>query len=107
MSITNTRLTDTLPTRVFQATGQEVVSAVYICNTSAVSNVSVNVYCVNNDDSTSGSLDNIIYSQLEITANDTYVMSTERLILDANDEIEVESNVGNVVTVTVSSFAMG
>jgi len=107
MAITNTRLTDTLPTRVFQATGQEVVSVIYICNTSAVSNVAVNVYCVNSDDSSAGSLDNIIYSQLEITANDTYVMSTERLILDANDEIEVESNVGDVVTVTVSSFAMG
>lgn len=105
MAITNTRLTDTLLTRVFQASGQEVVSAIYICNTSA-SNVSVNVYCVDSDDSTAGSLDNIIYSQLEITANDTYVMSTERLILDNNDEIEIESNIGNVITVTVSSFAM-
>lgn len=107
MAITNTRLTDTLPTRVFQASGQQVVSVIYICNTSAsAGNVSVNVYCINSDDSSAGSLDNMIYNQLEITQSDTYVISTEKLILDNNDEIEIEANVANIVTVTVSSFAL-
>ena len=108
MAITNTRLTDTLPTRVFQSTGQQVVSVMYICNTSdTIGNVSVNVYCINSDDSSSGSVDNTIYSKLEITQNDTYVISTEKLVLDNGDEVEVEANVANVITVTVSSFAIG
>lgn len=108
MAITNTRLNDVLPTRVFQASGQQAITVMYICNTSdTVGNVSVNVYCVDSDDSTSGSLDNMIYSKLEITQNDTYVISTEKLVLDNNDEIEVEANVAGVITVTVSSFAIG
>jgi len=108
MAIKNTRLTDTLPTRVFQAVGQEVVSVIYLCNTSdVVGNVAVNVYCIDSDDSSAGSVDNMIYSKLEITQNDTYVVSTEKLILDNGDEIEVEANVGNVITVTVSSFPIG
>lgn len=108
MAIINTRLTDTLPIRVFQSSGQEVVSVIYICNTgTSAGNVGVNVYCVNSDDSTAGSLDNIIYSQLQIPENDTYVISTEKLILDNGDEIEVEANVANVITVTVSSFVIG
>jgi hypothetical protein len=108
MAITNTRLTDTLPTRVFQSTGQQVVSVMYICNTSdTIGNVSVNVYCINSNDSSAGSIDNTIYSKLEITQNDTYVISTEKLVLDNGDEVEVEANVADVITVTVSSFAIG
>ena len=106
MAITNTRITTTDPTRVYQAAGQEVVTVVYICNTDPTANVSVNVYAVNSDDSSAGSIDNMIYSNLLITSNDTYVMSTERLIFDASDEIEVEANVANALTVTVSSYAM-
>jgi hypothetical protein len=105
MAITNTRLTTTDPTRVFQAAGQEVVTAIYICNNTG-NTVYVDVYLINSDDSTAGSEDNIIYSQLELTANETYVISTERLILDASDEIECEASVANQITVTVSSYAM-
>jgi hypothetical protein len=104
MAITNTRLTDTNLTRVFQAVGQQIVSVVYLCNTS-VGNVSVDVHCINSDDSTAGSVDNIIYSDLQIQANDTYVMSTEKLILDNGDELEVAASVAEAITVTVSSFA--
>lgn len=105
MAITNTRIIDTTLTRVFQASGQQIVSVVYLCNTSG-GTVSVNVYCINTDDSTAGSTDNIIYSNLEIEANDTYVMSTEKLILDSGDELEVEANVANALTVTVSSYSI-
>lgn len=103
MAITSTSLTDTELTRVFQADGQQIVSVMYLCNHSN-SAVTVNVFCISSDDSTAGGEDNIIYSQLEIEAHDTYVMSTEKLILDDSDELEVEANVGGSVTVTVSSF---
>lgn len=101
MAISNTRLTDTNLTSIFQASGQQVISVMYFCNTSN-STVALDVYAVNNDDSTSGSEDNIIYKQLELAGYDTYVISTEKLILDNLDEIEVQANVGNVVTATVS-----
>jgi hypothetical protein len=105
MAITNTRLFTSSPTTVFQAAGQQAITVVYICNTSA-SPVLVNVYVVNNDDSTASGDDNMILSALEITANDTYIMSAEKLILDDLDKIVMEATVPDLVTVTVSSIAV-
>jgi hypothetical protein len=105
MAITNTRLFTSSPTTVFQAVGQQAITVVYICNTSALP-VSVNVYVVNNDDSTSSGDDNMILSELEVTANDTYIMSAEKLILDDLDKIVMEATVPDLVTVTVSSIAV-
>ena len=105
MAITNTRLFTSSPTTVFQAVGQQAITVVYICNTSS-SSVSVNVYVVNNDDSTSSGDDNMILSALEVTANDTYIMSAEKLILDNLDKIVMEANIPDLVTTTVSSIAV-
>jgi len=105
MAITNTRLTTTDSTRVFQASSVEAITVMYLCNTSA-STVTVDVYCIDSDDSTAGSVDNTIYSQLQLTANDTYVIDTEKLILDVSDEIEVEADTADAITVTVSSIAV-
>lgn len=105
MAITNTRLFSSSPTTVFQAVGQQAITVIYICNTSATP-VSVNVYVVNNDDSTASGDDNMILSELEITANDTYIMSAEKLILDNLDKIIMEANIPDLVTTTVSSIAV-
>jgi hypothetical protein len=105
MAIRSTRLFDTNPTNVFTAIGQQAITVMYICNTT-VGNISVNVNCVSSDDSSSSSVDNRIYSELVITANDTYVIDSEKLILDNNDIIEVEANVSDAITVTVSSIGV-
>lgn len=105
MAITNTRLFTSSPTTVFQAVGQQAITVIYICNTSA-SPVSVNVYVVNNDDSTASGDDNMILSALEVTANDTYIMSAEKLILDDLDKIVMEANIPDLITTTVSSIAV-
>jgi len=105
MAITNTRLFTSGPITVFQAIGQQAITVIYICNTSA-SPVTVNVYVVNNDDSTSSGDDNMILSALEVTANDTYIMSAEKLILDDLDKIVMEANIPDLVTTTVSSIAV-
>ena len=44
--------------------------------------------------------------QIELTANDTYVISTEKLILDNSDLVEVEANIADCITVTVSSISV-
>lgn len=105
MAIINTRLNDTNPTQVFRSAGSEVVTTIYICNNTA-SDVQVNVYCVSDDGSTGGSSDNIIYSELQVTSHDTYVISTEKLVLDDQDYIQVQANVSNAITVTVSSISV-
>lgn len=107
MAITNTRITDAItPTTVFTAVGQQAITVMYICNTDSSQAANVSVYCVDNSTSSGAAEDNCIYSDLGILAGDTYVMDLEKLILDNNDEIEVESSVGNVITVTVSSIAV-
>jgi hypothetical protein len=105
MAILNTRLFTSSPTTVFQADGQQAITVVYICNTSA-NDATVNVYAVNNDDSTASGDDNMILSELTVTGNDTYIMSLEKLILDDLDKIEMEANIPDVITVTVSSIAV-
>lgn len=105
MALSNTRLTDTEPTTVFTAVGQQAITTIHICNTTG-SNALVNVFAINSDDSTGAGEDNQIYSELEINMHDTYVISTEKMILDDGDLIEVEANVANAVTVTVSSIAV-
>lgn len=105
MAITNTRLLTSSPTTVFQAVGQQAITVMYICNTTSTT-VAVNVYVVNNDDSTASGDDNMILSALEITANDTYIMSAEKLILDDLDKIIMEANIPDLITATVSSIAV-
>jgi len=105
MALTNTRLTDTEPTTVFTAVGQQAITTIHICNTTGT-NAAVNVFAINSDDSTGAGEDNQIYSALEISSNDTYVISTEKMILDDSDLIEVEANISNAITVTVSSIAV-
>lgn len=107
MAITNTRITSaTTPTTVFTASGQQAITVLYLCNTNASINANVSVFCIDNSTSSGAGEDNCIYSQLAINAGDTYVMDLEKLILDNLDEIEVESSVANVITVTVSSIAV-
>jgi predicted component of type VI protein secretion system len=105
MAITNTRLTTTDSTEVFRAAEDTAITTVYICNTTA-NPVTVQVYLIADDGSSGGSDLNTIYSDLEVTAHDTYVMNTEKLVLGSDDYMEVEANVSNSITVTVSSIAI-
>lgn len=105
MAIRSTRLLDTNPTQVFLAAGQQAITVMYICNTTG-GTISVNVNVINDDDSTGSGIDNRIYSDLQINGNDTYVLSTEKLILDDGNEIEVTADTADAITVTVSSIAV-
>ncbi len=105
MAITNTRLDSTNPTTVFDAVGQQAITVLYLCNTTATT-CTANVFVINSSDSTSSADTNMVYSQLELTANETYVISTEKLILNDNDLVEVEANIADCITVTVSSISV-
>ena len=105
MAIRNVRLSTTGPTVAFQAVGQQAITVMYICNTSGT-DATVNVYCIDSGDSTGSGDDNMIYSELSVTAHDTYVIDMEKIILNSGDSIEVEANIADVITVTTSSIAI-
>ena len=105
MAITNTRIDSTNPTTVFGAVGQQAITVMYICNTTATT-CSVNVFVINSSDSVGAAFNNMVYSSLELTGHETYVISLEKLILDNLDLIDVEANIADCITVTVSSIAV-
>jgi hypothetical protein len=109
MSILNTPITNSSPTRVFPPSGysaQTAITAIYICNT-GVGNLNFNVHVIpaipGPGVSSSADSSNILYWNISLTAGDTYVIDSERLVLSPNDAIYVSSTSSSgTLTVTVS-----
>ena len=125
--ITNTRLTTIANTTVFTATqdgisapnastnpGQtRAVTTMILCNTGtpiltdeSADTAAVTIYM--KDEGVAASASNMIVSSLTIPAGETVFFSDEKLILEGSgntcDEITVQSDAANLITVTVSSL---
>lgn len=103
MAIKNTQLTNTSVLQVFSATSQMALTTVVFCNISASTNTTVNVFAVPYGSPINGSTQ--IMNALPLAAGDTFVLDTERFILEQNDSIWAQSTASNCVTITVSSLA--
>lgn len=82
--ITNFSVGTSTTTAAFTATGDVAVTVIYICNTSATDG-DVDVYLVPNG-ATVGA-QHLIYKNLIIRSNDTYIIDSEKLILGNGDRI--------------------
>lgn len=100
MAIVNAQLGVT-ETDIFTASGTQAITVIYLCNTTN-SDVTVSLWAVDNDDSTGAYDGNQIYNNLLLTGQETYVIDTEKMILDTSDKIVAAANVAGVVTATVS-----
>jgi len=87
------------PTTIFSSTGTTTTTAVYFMNDSA-GTVNIQVYLVISG--ASAGTTNKIMKDLPISAGDTYVLDTERLVLSDGDTIQAQSDVDAVVQCTVS-----
>jgi hypothetical protein len=87
------------PVVIYTSVNVTCNTVVYFCNTSTAT-VVVDVY-VGPGASTPPSA-GIIYKALSINATDTYMMSTERLMMNNNDKLWVSASIANVLAVTVS-----
>ena len=99
MGIRNTSLTGTISS-ILTSTGETAVVSAYFCNPTTA-NVEITVYAVGSGD-TAG-VTNKIYSNLTVTANDTYVLDTEKLILSDADSIQASGD-GIVATVIFANL---
>lgn len=99
MSITNSILTDSVATAIYTSTGNSAVTTAYFCNKSA-SSVLVNVFIAPAGFEANGN--NIIYSNLNIASNDTYIMEAERLLFNSGDYIYANASVADAVIATTS-----
>jgi len=101
MSISSSLITvNGTPVAVYTSVNSTCNTVVYFCNTSNAA-VVVDVY-VGPDVAGAPPPAGIIYKSLSINAKDTYMMSTERLMLDNDDILWVSASVANVLAVTVS-----
>jgi hypothetical protein len=104
MAIQSTVITSGAPQSMLTAAGNIAVTTVYLCNRSSTT-VTTNVYIVANGVT---NFDNLIYSNLAIASNDTYIMEQERLILSVGDSIRANTDSLSfdslVATVTFTSI---
>lgn len=104
MSIQNTVLSTTV-TNILVGSGSlgTATTTVYLCNRSA-SNVLVNLYAVSSGSIASGN--NIIYSNVILTTNETYIMDVEKIFLGNGDMLQANAGTNNAVVATVSSIGI-
>lgn len=105
MTLKSTVVSDT-PTLIYRSTGCSAVTTIYICNASSAT-VHFNIYAVPTPDSPGTT--NLIYHQIPLHCNDTYVMDTEKLVLENLDALyavvlvppgEIIANLSVIATVS-------
>jgi len=103
MALSSIGLQSGLPLPIVTASGNIAVTTVYLCNKSTTP-VTANIFLVPAAGFVYGQ--NIIYSNLTIAPNDTYIMEQERLLLGTGDSLS--GNVGpdagssNLIVATAS-----
>jgi hypothetical protein len=102
MAITNTSL-DTYTQEIYHSYGENAVTTIYLCNTSG-NTVMVDLHACKAN--TTPSTSNLIYYQLPIAAGDTYVIDTEKLILETDDTLQAFADTGNAVVATTISIGI-
>ena len=92
---------------LFKADADTAVTSIHLCNITST-DATVNIYLLPDDGSTAGpSESNKIYNTLTIQATDTYIIDTEKMILDTGDKIYIETpdSSGQVVC-TISTIGL-
>jgi hypothetical protein len=92
---------------LFKASADTAVTSIHLCNITATA-ATVNIYLLPDDGSTAGPTENNkIYNTLSISATDSYIIDTEKLILSAGDKIFVETpdSSGSIVA-TISTIGL-
>lgn len=86
MALTSTILTTT-PTNAFLSNGNNAVTTMYLCNTGNIT-AYFNIYAV--PAGTQADAGKLIYYRVPLTSYDTYIIESEKLILQDGDSIKAE-----------------
>jgi hypothetical protein len=91
----------TTPSSIITAAGNIAVTTMYLCNRGATT-VTANVFLVASGTTAIG--DTMIYSNLAIAGNDTYILEQERLLLSNGDSIRanVDTLSSGIIVASVS-----
>jgi len=102
MAIQSTLLTST-PTAIYTSVGTNDVVVAYFCNTGTAP-AQFHLHAVPSGES--AGLTNVIYYNVNLTAGDTYVIDTEKIILDDGDSLYAWSPVDSVIVATVNNIGV-
>lgn len=105
MTILNTRLTSGTASNIYASSGTSAITTIHLCNNTG-SAVTCNVYIVTGASGGVASGDNAIYTNLSITAQNTYIVYAEKFILSNGDSIRANCSAADSVTATVSSIGI-
>jgi len=104
MAITNFQVGTSTSVAAFTASGDVAVTVIYICNISG-SDGDVDVYVVPSAESVGSQ--HLIYKNLVIRSNDTYIIDTEKLILANGDKIYIAApDSAGEFTATISTIGL-
>ena len=108
MAIVNATIDDTTPgtteTTIITASAVTAVTVIYLCNNDTITRT-VDIHIKPGAEALAA--ENRVYNGLSIPAGDTFIIETERLILDNTDVITVvpgEADTTAAITATVSSM---
>ncbi len=98
MSITTANITTAVGS-VYTSSGNTVMSVAYFCNYSS-SPAQITVHLVPSGGS--ANVLNRIYSNVSITAGDTLVVETEKIIFSSGDTLQANSSANSAINAIVS-----
>ena len=92
---------------IYEATAATAVTSIHMCNITS-SNATINIYLLPEDGSTTAPTEeNKIYNTLTISATDSYIIDTEKMILGNGDKIYVQNvDSSGQVIVTISTIGL-
>jgi len=104
MAITNFQVGTSTSVAAYTASADVAVTVIYICNTSGADG-DVDVYVVPNGQSVG--TQHLIYKNLIIRSNDTYIIDSEKLILASGDKIYIAApDSAGEFTATISTIGL-
>lgn len=104
MAINNQTLSNTTSI-AYISVGENLINTMYFCNLSP-NTLNVNVYLVPSGTIANVGWQNLVYYNLPITSNDTFLVSTERMLLADGDALWVDASGDANVILTISSIGI-
>lgn len=107
MAITSKQITTAgnPPVQVYESTGQNAITTMILCNTSTVVNCLADIYVVSDASGFAVGPQTQIMASIPIPATESFVLDTEKFILEDLDTIHVRSTQAGALTVTISTVS--
>ena len=103
MAIHNTVVTNGTASSIYTSSGSSAITTIHLCNTTG-STVTANIYLVPSGGVAGAGT--AIYTNLSITAQNTYIIYAEKFILSNGDQIDANCTAANSLTATISSIGI-